>query len=121
METTSAPTAAVPTSPITLTSEAATRLRDEMARRGGSAKALRVMVFPGGCAGLQYAMSFTDKSPEEFETTFESEGVTLYVDSRYVELLQGARVQWIDSLIGGGFKFDNPNAQHACGCGKSFS
>lgn len=106
--------------PIALTAEAAERLKAEMERRGGDIKALRLMVMPGGCAGLQYGLSFAKTDPEKLETIVESAGVPIYVESRVLPLLEGSKIEWVDNLIGGGFRVNNPNAGQSCGCGKSF-
>lgn len=107
-------------SPITVTAEAAERLRAEMDRRDGEISALRLMVQPGGCAGLQYALAFARGEPNELESTLESNGVTLYIETQVLELVEGSQIEWVDNLIGGGFRVTNPNAQSSCGCGKSF-
>ena len=115
------PTTQTTATPITLTAEAATRLRDEIARRGsGDVRGLRLMVFPGGCAGLSYALSFAKGDAQPVETVVESEGVRIYVETDALDLLRGSRISFVDNLIGGGFRVENPNAHHTCGCGKSF-
>jgi iron-sulfur cluster assembly protein len=80
---------------------------------------LRVFVSGGGCSGLQYGMSF-EESPRDFDTVVEEGGVRLVVDPTSLMYLQGATIDYVDSLMGGGFRIDNPNAVSSCGCGHSF-
>lgn len=81
---------------------------------------VRISVQPGGCSGAQYGMSFAD-APEGNETTLVSNGVKLFVDPNQAMVLNGVQVDFLDELMGGGFKIHNPNAASTCGCGKSFS
>ncbi|NWG15153.1 MAG: iron-sulfur cluster insertion protein ErpA [Chloroflexi bacterium] len=80
---------------------------------------LRVFVSGGGCSGLQYGMAF-EAAPREFDTVVAAQGVRLVVDPTSIMYLQGATIDYIDSLMGGGFRIDNPNAISSCGCGHSF-
>ncbi len=82
--------------------------------------ALRVFVSGGGCSGLQYGMSF-EKEPREFDAVVDAaDGVRLVVDPTSLMYLEGATIDFVDSLMGGGFRIDNPNAVSSCGCGHSF-
>ncbi len=81
--------------------------------------ALRVFVSGGGCSGMQYGMAF-EESPRDFDRVVEVEGVRLLVDPTSLMYLQGSTIDYIDSLMGGGFRIDNPNAVSTCGCGHSF-
>jgi iron-sulfur cluster assembly protein len=81
--------------------------------------ALRVFVSGGGCSGLQYGMAF-EESPRDFDNVVEVEGIRLIVDPTSLMYLQGAVIDFVDSLMGGGFRIDNPNAVSSCGCGHSF-
>ena len=74
----------------------------------------------GGCSGLSYGMGF-EKAPEEDDLVLEENGVKLLVDSYSVDHLQGANVDYIESLMGSGFKINNPNVTKSCSCGHSFS
>jgi iron-sulfur cluster assembly accessory protein len=80
---------------------------------------LRVFVSGGGCSGLQYGMAF-ETTGEEDDVVFESAGVPVFVDPVSIMYLQGATIDYADSLMGGGFKIENPNAVSSCGCGSSF-
>ena len=81
---------------------------------------VRVAVKAGGCSGLSYGMGF-EKAPEEDDLVLEENGVKLLVDSYSVDHLQGANVDYIESLMGSGFKINNPNVTKSCSCGHSFS
>ena len=81
--------------------------------------ALRVFVSGGGCSGMQYGMAF-EESPKEFDKVVEVEGVRLIVDPTSLMYLDGATIDFVDSLMGGGFRIENPNAVSSCGCGQSF-
>lgn len=84
---------------------------------------LRMGVRNGGCSGLSYVMDFSTK--EEIEDgdaidDYEDEGVLCVVDAKSMLYLYGLELDYSDDLIGGGFKFFNPNAEESCGCGSSF-
>lgn len=81
---------------------------------------VRISVQPGGCSGASYGMQFA-ATPEENELSLEANGVRLFVDPQFAAVLQGLKVDYVDELMGGGFKIFNPNATSTCGCGKSFS
>ena len=81
--------------------------------------ALRVFVSGGGCSGMQYGMAF-EESPRDFDQVVAVEGVRLIVDPTSLMYLQGSIIDYVDSLMGGGFRIDNPNAVSSCGCGHSF-
>jgi len=81
---------------------------------------VRVSVQPGGCSGASYGMEFAEK-PEPGEIELQANGVRLFVHPMHAPLLQGITVDYMDELMGGGFKISNPNAKSGCGCGKSFS
>ena len=104
---------------ITLTPAASTMLQKVMTDKGLSNHALRVFVSGGGCSGLSYGMTFA-QGAEIGDQTFDSEGVTVVVDPGSVQYLDGANIDYVDSLMGGGFRIDNPNAVRSCSCGSSF-
>jgi iron-sulfur cluster assembly accessory protein len=81
---------------------------------------VRISVQPGGCSGASYGMEFADK-PESGEVELNANGVRLFVHPMHAPLLNGIQVDFVDELMGGGFKISNPNATGGCGCGKSFS
>ncbi len=81
---------------------------------------LRIAISGGGCSGFQYGMSL-EQSKNEDDTVLEYGAVTLLVDPLSSPLLEGVTVDFVDSLSGSGFKFENPNASSSCACGSSFS
>ena len=105
---------------ITLTPGAAEKVKTLLEGRGTPQGGLRVGVRGGGCSGNSYFMEFCDaESPED--QVLESNGVRLVVDSRSAMLLGGTEVDYVEGLMGTGFKFNNPNVRHNCACGESFS
>ena len=82
---------------------------------------LRVFVQGGGCSGFQYGLMLEDGAGDaEVDRVFQSNGVTLFVDPISIRYLNGAEVDFVDNLMGGGFTIKNPNAKSTCGCGQSF-
>src|SRR5690349_21097420 len=81
--------------------------------------ALRVFVTGGGCSGMQYGMAF-EQGQQDYDKVVSVEGVRLLVDPTSLVYLKGATIDFVDSLIGGGFRIENPNAVSSCGCGSSF-
>ena len=105
---------------ITLTPRAATELKDLMQSQEKASAALRVWVAGGGCSGLSYGMALDDAEPEEGDQIFEQDGVKIYVDGLSLGYMSGSSVDYVDDVLGGGFKIENPNAVSSCGCGSSF-
>jgi iron-sulfur cluster assembly protein len=85
-----------------------------------TAAALRVWVAGGGCSGLSYGMALDEDAPEDGDEIIEAEGIKVYVDGLSLQYMNGAIVDYIDDVMGGGFKIENPNATSSCGCGSSF-
>lgn len=112
---------AVTTNPmVQMTPLAAEKLTALLAEKNLSNYGLRVFVSGGGCSGFQYGMGF-ENTTEEGDFVFESNGVRVYLDSASAMYLEGATVDYVDSLMGGGFRIENPNASSTCSCGQSFS
>ena len=105
--------------PLSLTSAAVAKLRELTAEETNPKVGLRVYVYSGGCSGYQYGMMIED-SPTGEDKVLQASGVTVYVDGKSVDLLRGAQIDYVDTLMGGGFTVNNPNAVAACGCGTSF-
>lgn len=105
---------------ITLSDAAAQKVKGLLAQDNLDGHGLRVTVTPGGCSGFVYQMNFEPKA-EEKDVTLEVKGVKLFVDKESLDMLAGAEIDYVDGLNESGFKINNPNAKHGCGCGKSFS
>ncbi len=106
---------------LTLSGEAVTKIAQLIAQEGTDEQlGLRVAVKAGGCSGYSYDMFFDPEThPDDQVTTFGT--VVVKVDAASAEHLTGATLNYADTIHGGGFSVDNPNAQRSCGCGKSFS
>ena len=104
---------------LSVTLSAVTVIRNLLTEREIPNHALRVFVSGGGCSGMQYGMAF-EESARDYDRVVEVDGVRLLVDPTSLMYLQGATIDYIDSLMGGGFRIDNPNAVSSCGCGHSF-
>ena len=107
------------TETLQLTPSAAARVA-AIASRQGKPAILRLSVDGGGCSGFQYKFGLADTADADDART-ECDGVTLVVDPVSLDLVQGARVDFVESLGGAAFKVDNPQAASGCGCGSSFS
>ncbi len=105
---------------INVTSTAASKISELLAEEQKDGSGLRVFVQGGGCSGFQYGLMI-DEGNAGGDQVFESNGVRLYVDPISVRYLQGAEVDFVDTVTGGGFTIKNPNAVSTCGCGSSFS
>lgn len=105
---------------ITLTDRAASEIRGLLEKQGKNDALLRVFVAGGGCSGFQYGMSLED-APMEGDREMDVNGVHVVIDPRSLMYIQGAEVDYVDSMMGGGFKIENPNAVSSCGCGHSFT
>ena len=104
---------------ITITVTAEEKIR-ELMREEKDTLGLRVYVKGGGCHGYQYGMAFESKMAED-DTVIEKGDVKVIMDSQSAPLLQGAEVDYVDSVQGSGFSIKNPQAKTTCGCGSSFS
>jgi iron-sulfur cluster assembly accessory protein len=116
--TTTAPDVA--TTPLNLTPTAIAKVKEIMAQQNPVPAGLRVGVVGGGCSGFSYSMSF-ENGAGMMDKTFDFEGLKVYVDATSLMYLKGVNVDYIETLEGAGFKFDNPNVKSTCGCGSSFS
>ncbi|MDE1863086.1 MAG: iron-sulfur cluster insertion protein ErpA [Thaumarchaeota archaeon] len=108
------------TKPITITPKAAEKVASFMKEEAEKPEFLRVYVQGGGCSGLSYGMGF-EKKAEEDDLVIEENGVKMLVDSYSADYLKGASIDYIESLMGAGFKINNPNVTKSCSCGHSFS
>ena len=104
---------------VIITEAAAYRIKEMMEHNEEVGAFLRVGVNGGGCSGLTYGMSFTmDKNDDDLED--EQHGLQIVVSEEDAPILKGTKIDYKQSLMGGGFTIDNPNAIANCGCGTSF-
>jgi iron-sulfur cluster insertion protein len=104
---------------LTVTAVAAQKIKELMVEEKDIV-GLRVYVKGGGCHGYQYGMAFESKMGDD-DTVVEKGVVKVIMDSQSAPLLQGAEVDYVDSIQGSGFSIKNPQAKTTCGCGSSFS
>lgn len=104
---------------ITLTDNAAGRVKDFLANRGKGI-GLRLGVKTTGCSGMAYVMEFVDELGPEDEV-FEQKGVKVIVDRKSLVYIDGTEVDFTKEGLNEGFKFNNPNEKAQCGCGESFT
>ena len=106
--------------PVTLTPSAVSKVREIMGQQNPVPAGLRIGVVGGGCSGFSYSMAF-ENAPGMMDKTFDMDGLKVYVDATSVMYLNGCIVDYVETLEGAGFKFENPNVKSTCGCGSSFS
>ncbi len=105
---------------VTLTDAAAAKAKALLDQEGRDDLALRIAVQPGGCAGLRYNLFFDDRALDG-DLTVEFGGVALTVDRMSAPYVQGATIDFVDTIEKQGFTIDNPNATGSCACGDSFN
>src|SRR6202050_2744634 len=106
--------------PVTLTASAVTKVKEIMNQQSPVPAGLRVGVVGGGCSGFSYSMQF-ENGAGMMAKTFDMDGLKIFVDPTSVMYLNACVVDYVESLEGAGFKFENPNVKSTCGCGSSFS
>jgi len=104
---------------ITLTESAADAVRGLLKERELENHALRVFIAGGGCSGYQYGMAL-EGEPRDTDLVISQHSVQVVVDDVSVNYLKGATIDFVNEVMGSGFKIDNPNASSSCGCGNSF-
>jgi iron-sulfur cluster assembly protein len=107
------------TDTITLTPAAAQAVRELIEKRNVPDYALRVFISGGGCSGFQYGMALENNIRPQ-DLTWEFDGVKVVVDEISIDYLRGASIDFVEGVMGSGFKIENPNAVASCGCGSSF-
>ena len=104
---------------IALTPAAANAVQDLLDKRELEGYALRIFIKGGGCSGYQYGMALDNNFRDEDIVT-DCHGVQVIVDEVSIEYMRGATVDFVEDVMGSGFKVENPNAVASCGCGSSF-
>jgi iron-sulfur cluster assembly accessory protein len=105
--------------PLILSDSAARRIREIMEGEARGSM-LRISVNGGGCSGFQYAFDVVRETAPD-DLVIEHDGARVAIDEVSLPFLAGARLDFVDDLIGRSFRFENPNATSSCGCGTSFS
>ena len=105
---------------VVITEKAGEKIKGLLAEEKKETYGLRVYVSGGGCQGFQYGMVFEEQANED-DTVIEAYGVKVFVDAQSASMLQGAEVDYVESLQGAGFSVKNPQAKSSCGCGHSFN
>jgi iron-sulfur cluster assembly protein len=104
---------------IQITEAAAREIARQRDKRGTPDSAIRVGIRGGGCTGFSYLFEWDDKEPRPTDKVFEQHGVKLVVDPKSYIYFQGTELDFVSSMMGHGFKFNNPNVKGTCGCGES--
>jgi iron-sulfur cluster assembly accessory protein len=105
---------------VTLSPLAVERVKEFMAKDKNEANGLRIFVAPGGCSGYQYGMVL-EKNAKSDDISWAEGGINVYMDSQSARLMEGAEIDFVETVQGSGFKISNPNAVSSCGCGNSFN
>jgi iron-sulfur cluster assembly protein len=115
------PVGTVPTKDIHVTEKALKRIRAVIAKEGISPEegGLRLGVIGGGCSGLSYSIKFETK-PRERDRIYDFDGVRIFIDPKSFLYLHGITLDYEETLMRQGFKFENPNTSRSCSCGSSF-
>ena len=119
---TNAPTAtpAAAGAPLTLTPAAVAQVKDVMKQNNFEGFVFAVKVVPAGCSGMGYDLNLV-KDAAAGDLVFEQDGIKIATDALSAQYLGGTVVDYVTTVQGAGFKFQNPNAKSTCGCGTSFS
>ena len=105
---------------VQLTERAVGKVKEILDSQEPKPQGLRISVVGGGCSGFTYSMAF-ENTPNMLDKTMSYEGLKVFVDQASLLYLEGCEVDYVESLEGAGFKFNNPNTKSTCGCGSSFS
>jgi len=105
---------------LELTPTAIAKVKEIMAQQDPQPLGLRLSVVGGGCSGFSYQMNFENQT-NGIDKTFEFDGLKVLVDHASLMYLKGTKIDYVETLEGSGFKFENPNVKSTCGCGSSFS
>ncbi len=105
---------------ISLTPVAVSKVKEIMSSQNPVPGGLRVAVVGGGCSGFQYHMAF-ENAGNGMDNTYEFGDLKVFIDQMSEMYLGGVEIDYVETLEGAGFKFNNPNVKSTCGCGSSFS
>ncbi len=105
---------------VQLTENAVGKVREILDTQDPKPAGLRIAVVGGGCSGFSYSMAF-ENAPNLLDKTYSFGGLKVFIDQASLLYLDGAEVDYVETVEGAGFKFSNPNVKSTCGCGSSFS
>ena len=105
---------------VQMTTTAVGKVREILDGQEPKPAGLRIAVVGGGCSGFSYSMAF-ENSPGLLDKTYSFDGLKVFVDQASLLYLDGAEIDYAETLEGAGFKFSNPNVKSTCGCGSSFT
>jgi iron-sulfur cluster assembly protein len=105
---------------LTLTPVAVGKVQEILDMQEPKPAGLRISVVGGGCSGFSYSMAF-ENSPGMLDKTYSFEGLKVFIDQASLLYLDGAEFDYVETMEGSGFKFNNPNVKSTCGCGSSFN
>lgn len=104
---------------INMTPTAVNKVKEILEMQEPKPTGLRIAVVGGGCSGFSYSMAF-ENNPLLLDKTYSFDGLKIFIDQASLLYLDGVSVDYVETLEGSGFKFDNPNVRSTCGCGSSF-
>ncbi len=104
---------------VTLTETAVIKVNEILGMQDPKPAGLRIAVVGGGCSGFSYSMAF-ENAPGMLDKTYSFDDLRVFVDQASMLYLDGAEVDYVETLEGSGFKFSNPQVKSTCGCGSSF-
>ena len=104
---------------VNLTENAIGKVKEILDAQEPKPAGLRISVVGGGCSGFSYSMAF-ENAPNMLDKTLNYEGLKVFVDQASLLYLEGAEVDYVETMEGSGFKFNNPQVKSTCGCGSSF-
>jgi len=105
---------------VQITPVAVGKVKEIMDAQDPKPAGLRIAVVGGGCSGFSYSMAF-ENNPGLLDKTYTFDGLKVFIDQASLLYLDGAEIDYVETLEGSGFKFNNPNVKSTCGCGSSFS
>lgn len=105
---------------IQLTPNAIGKVKEILGAQEPAPAGLRIAVVGGGCSGFSYSMAF-ENAPGMLDKTYDFEGLKVFIDQASILYLDGAQVDYVETMEGSGFKFNNPQVKSTCGCGSSFN
>ncbi|CAM4299276.1 iron-sulfur cluster assembly accessory protein [Corallococcus sp. ZKHCc1 1396] len=106
--------------PVQLTAAALTQVKTVIQAQGFQDYFFSIRVVPSGCSGLGYDLNLV-KETKAGDQIWEQDGVKIATDALSAQYLSGTHIDYVTSITGAGFKFENPNAKSSCGCGTSFT